>query len=193
MLTKINESKTLSKGIMAAFVASVIATGCTPASEVVNVGSVTECIENGGDFFGCQEEWDAAEQLHSQVAPQFVDKTACSESFGDECEVKRVQNDDGSFSDVFVPMMAGMMIGNMLSSSSDHSSHKVVTQPLYREKEKHPGGGYVPVNSYSTSTGTAVSPGRTNVSSNVASKVSRVSTPIARGGFGMSARGSAAS
>ena len=186
----------MTMGIMAAFITATLS-GCSePTTPVHAISSVDECLAVTGDVVQCREQWKEAQLLHKEVAPQFTSNTACSESFGDDCQSQRVQNTDGSFTDVFVPMMAGMLIGNMMSNSNIASQGREVyntrTQPLYQEKEKR-GGGYVPVNTMSTSTGSAVNKGSSFVSAKSATSVSKFSSPVSRGGFGMSARGGSAS
>lgn len=182
------QKKKLTMGIMAAFVASTILTGCEPTQSVHNVTSIDSCIAATGDYLQCQNQWDEAATLHEEVAPRFTSGDACMDSFGDGCQQTTIINADGSSSSVFLPMMAGMMIGNMMSNNG--VQHHTRTQPLYQEKERRSGGGFVPVNTLATSTGTAVSKGTTNVSVKTASTASKLSSPVtARGGFGMSARG----
>lgn len=187
------KQKKLTMGIMAAFVASTVMTGCEEAQSVHNVTSIDSCVAATGDYLQCQSDWDAAQSQHLDVAPRFVDNAACSESFGDDCQQAIVTHADGSQSSVFLPMMAGMMIGNMMSNSGGSYSH-VPPKPLYQEKERR-GGGYVPVSHLTTSNGHAVSKGTTNVSKSFASQSTSPkasSTPIARGGFGVAGRGGSA-
>lgn len=187
--------KKLTMGIMAAFVAATL-TGCEETTPVYNVTSIDECVSHTGDYLQCSNDWKAAQALNEEVAPRFTDMAFCEDSFGDQCQQKTVTNSDGSTSNVFVPMMAGMMIGNMMANNNlaaqGQAVHQTRTQPLYQEKERR-GGGYVPINTLSTSTGSAVQKGSASVSPKMASTVSKFSAPVSRGGFGMSARGGSAS
>lgn len=115
----------MTMGLMAAFVA-VTLSGCEDSVDVLAVSSVDQCLAATGDFDKCNEQWNEAQLLHKEVAPRFTDQTACSESFGDDCQVQQVTNADGSTTSMFVPLMAGMMIGNMMNNGCSSYSHTTV-------------------------------------------------------------------
>ena len=131
----------LRQGIIAAVVIMALS-GCSDEPvDVSSVTSVSDCLTQGlGNEQQCRAAWDQASQEHLREGPRFEDQNDCSEEFG-QCNRYQVQNDDGSFSDVFIPLMAGMMIGNMMSSvGSSHFYH----QPLYKRKDQQQyNGGFV--------------------------------------------------
>ena len=128
----------LRQGIIAAVVITALA-GCSDEPvDVSSVNSVSDCLVQGlGNEQQCRAAWDQASSEHLKEGPRFEAKEDCSEEFG-QCNRYQVQNDDGSFSDVFIPMMAGMMIGNMMSSSN---TRHVYHQPLYKSKDQQAYGG----------------------------------------------------
>lgn len=165
----------LRQGIIASVVIMALS-GCSDEPvDVSSVTSVSDCLTQGlGNEQQCRAAWDQASQEHLKEGPRFQDQTDCSEEFG-QCNRYQVQNDDGSFSDVFIPLMAGMMIGNMMSSVG--SSH-VYHQPLYKRKDQQQyNGGFVTAGGYSIHKGSSTIP------SSYASKPSGVGT-ISKGGLG---------
>lgn len=189
--------KVLTMGIMATFVAAALS-GCQADDkvEILSVTSVDQCIASGIDFGTCQAEWDKATSMHEDVAPKFDTAGGCYGEFGDMCQNRPVRNADGSTSNVWLPMMAGMMMGNMMSNSAHAGAyHAANTRPLYMNNaRKTPQGTYV--GGLVTPSGNMISPGASRMSSaaamssptraTVASTKSAVSS---RGGFGSSARG----
>lgn len=165
----------LRQGIIAAVVITALACCSDEPVDVSSVNSVSDCLVQGlGNEQQCRAAWDQASSEHLKEGPRFEAKEDCSEEFG-QCNRYQVQNDDGSFSDVFIPMMAGMMIGNMMSSSN---THHVYHQPLYKRKDQQAyGGGFVTAGGYTVQKGTSIIP------SSYASKPSGVGT-ISKGGLG---------
>lgn len=212
--------KVLKTGIMAAFVASVLA-GCDSndaqdtytyngaggkLEQSFSVKSVDQCIAEGaGNPKQCQEAWEQTQKAHEQTAPKFNDKSSCESSAGVECQVTRVQHSDGTWTDVFVPALAGMVIGNMLSGPKHYP------QPIYIERDRErrfvtgsgvyvpPGQGYLGSNTFNKPAASVAfsrpksytAPVRSVVSKS--GVVSSKGTVVSRsGGFGSSAKGSAA-
>lgn len=184
--------KVLTMGLMATFVAAALS-GCVQEdqAEVLSVTSVDQCIASGIDFNTCNGEWERAKSMHESVAPKFDSASSCMGEFGDMCQNRQVYNSDGTTSNVWLPMMAGMMMGNMMANNT----HPVNTRPLYMSGAKRtPHGTFV--GTLNTPSGNAVSPGVSRMSpaaaastpkpASVASTRAAVSS---RGGFGSSARG----
>jgi uncharacterized protein YgiB involved in biofilm formation len=69
----------------------------------------------------CEVAFAEAERAHSETAPRYASAELCQEEHGEGCLVE--QRNDGT--SVFLPLMAGYMIGNMMSNSRN-------AQPLYR-------------------------------------------------------------
>lgn len=214
------KKKVLTTGLMATFVAAALS-GCqqeeqidsysfsgqtaTPVisdekTESYTVGSASQCAELGaGDAATCAEAWNTAQAEHIKQAPKFQDSGSCEAQAGVSCEAQRVQHSDGSWTDVFIPAMAGMIVGNMLGNMM----HK--PQPIYYDRDRRyvtgggvpvvPGKSMASVSAFKSSphfapAGNVFSKG-TTVSKPSFSKTSSGTSKV--GGFGSSAKGSSAS
>ena len=167
----------LKHGIIAAVVITAMS-GCEPAPDasVNNVSSVDECVQNSfGTTDECKAQWDLAKDESARTGPRFEDSGDCATEFG-QCERYTINHDNGTQSSVFIPMMAGMMMGNMMASNTAH----VPTQPLYRSEEDRRNGS----SGFITASGAHVSKGTTMVNSS--SVKASGPTTISRGGFGAS-------
>lgn len=166
----------LKHGIIAAVVITAMS-GCSPEPEayVNNVSSVDECVQgNLGTDSECKAQWDMAKDENARTGPRFEDSADCATEFG-ECERYTIQHDNGTQSSVFIPMLAGMMVGNMMSGST---TGYVPTQPLYRREEDRRNGS----SGFVTASGATVSKGTTSV--RPSSVRASGPTTISRGGFG---------
>lgn len=74
----------------------------------------------------CQKSFAQAEAEHLETAPRYDDQQLCEQEHGGECAVEK--RSDGS--SIFLPLIAGYLIGNMLSGGS----RSVASQPLYKTK-----------------------------------------------------------
>lgn len=84
----------------------------------------------------CQSAFAEAEAAHEETAPRYADEQLCNEQHGGACYAQPASNGGGS---IFLPLMAGYMMGNMMGNNS--SSYK--PQPVYRTstgKYATPGG-----------------------------------------------------
>lgn len=189
-------NKVLTMGIMATFVAAALSGCAEDKVEILSVTSVDQCISSGVDFMTCQAEWDKATAMHEDVAPKFDTAGGCYGEFGDTCQNRPVRNADGSTSNVWLPMMAGMMMGNMMSNSAHAGAAYANTRPLYMNNaRKTASGSYV--GGLVTPSGNAIAPGASRMSASAAMSTptratvaSTKSAVSSRGGFGSSARGS---
>lgn len=184
----------LTAGIMAAFVAAALS-GCQAEdqAEIFSYANTDQCVANGGDYFLCQGEYEKAQAMHEEVAPKFESSYSCVQEFGSTCENRTIRNADGSQSNVWLPFMAGYMMGNMTGTNAA-LANRTPTQPLYMSGATRQGDRHV--GTYSTAAGTAVSPGKSMVNSSLvansptrATVASTKSAVSSRGGFGASARG----
>lgn len=187
--------KVMKMGLMASFV-SFASMGCQSEErvEVLTVTSVDQCISSGIDLNTCQSEWDRATSMHEDVAPKFDTAGGCYGEFGDMCQNRPVTHADGTTSNVWLPMMAGMMMGNMMSGSV-HAANQANTRPLYMNNaRKTPQGTYV--GGLVTPSGNPIAAGKSYMSKSAAMSsptratvASTKSAVSSRGGFGASARG----
>jgi uncharacterized protein YgiB involved in biofilm formation len=106
----------------------------------------------------CYADYRAAQALHPQVAPKYLNKSECENDFGSgQCEQAPQQHAGGSF---FMPMMMGYMAGQMFNrqggampnqpqqaertaagtggaaaGAAANSRSAVRTQPLYKSRD----------------------------------------------------------
>ncbi len=156
---------------------------CQPEQEVEATvfPSVEECKavadlpENDFTAEECEAGFAEAQAVHAESAPRYEDEAVCEEEHGGECVVE--QRSDGT--SIFLPLLAGYMIGNMMGGRG------MAAKPLYRTgagRYATPGGGTI----------LSGLRGKTNLraSSFAASPNTRTAAPLtrsavqSRGGFG---------
>ena len=148
--------------------------------------SVEECQAvaglDGNDFTAedCESGFAEAQAIHAESAPRYADRDVCETEHGGECVVET--RSDGT--SIFLPLLAGYMIGNMLGGRG------MAAQPLYRNSA----GRYSTPGGRTTLSGlrgsTQVRPGSfaANPSTRTAAPLSRQAVQ-SRGGFGASRTG----
>ncbi|WOI56341.1 DUF1190 domain-containing protein [Palleronia sp. LCG004] len=115
---------------------------CQPEEQVdTNVfPSLEECRaladlpENDFTPEDCAAGFEEAQAIHAESAPRYDDQALCEEEHGGECVVET--RSDGT--SIFLPLLAGYMIGNMIGGRG------MAAQPLYRTQGGRfatPGGG----------------------------------------------------
>jgi len=168
-------SKSLKLVLMSA--TALALTACDNPEEVAIFENVEQCVKQDG--FGmeaCEANLKKAEAEHIRVAPKYKSIEDCQADFGEEkCEVAPQKTSEGG--SVFMPLMMGYMMGNMLGGRSN-----VATQPLYRSKDD--------AKNFRTGDNKKVAgkTGITKVASNVAKAPSTKTSTVRRGGFGSTAR-----
>ena len=168
-------SRSLKLALMGASALTLVA--CDDPQDVAIFESVEQCVRQDG--FGmedCKANMETAKAEHVRVAPKYTSAADCEADFGTEqCETAPQKTQNGG--SVFMPLMMGYMMGNMLSGRS-----RVATQPLYRSKDDR--------KNFRTADNKKIS-GKTGISK-VSSKVARApstkTSTIRRGGFGSTAR-----
>jgi uncharacterized protein YgiB involved in biofilm formation len=88
----------------------------------------------------CRSNFAQAEAEHDRTAPRYADAALCEEQHGGECVAQPATAGGGS--SVFLPLMAGYMIGNMMGNNSGLRG----SQPLYSTS----------TGKYSTANGSAI-------------------------------------
>ncbi len=161
---------------------------CQPEEQVdaTVFPSVEECRalaalpENDFTAEDCAAGLEEAQAIHRESAPRYEDEALCEEQHGGECVVET--RSDGS--SVFLPLLAGYMIGNMLGGRG------YAAKPLYRT----PGGRFATPGGGTVLSGLR---GKTQLRPNsfAASSSTRAAAPLSRaavqsrGGFGASRTG----
>ncbi len=191
----LKRSRRVTPAIIGSVMSLSLMTGCGEKQEDASVvESIEQCVAIGQyNQVQCQELYAKAQAEHKDVAPKFESKADCEAEFGvGKCEDENGNSgetapatSDGSghttvvhHHSSFMPMMAGIMIGQSLS------------QPMYRT---YAGGSAGP---FMTNKGMVVSntTGRQKISrSVVTSRPTRTTSTLKRGGFGAMSRASMSS
>ncbi|MCQ0091688.1 DUF1190 domain-containing protein [Roseovarius sp. M141] len=100
------------------------------AAAFPDLQSCTSEATNGGLFSvqDCEAAFADAQTLHVEAAPRYDSVEVCEEQHGvGACSTEQAATPGGSGS-IFMPLLAGYLIGNMLSGRSGMSAG----QPLYK-------------------------------------------------------------
>jgi uncharacterized protein YgiB involved in biofilm formation len=171
-------------------VATLMLAGCVEESAPMMVFTdPSECSAAGlNSAEQCKTDFAAAQALHPQVAPKYLNKEECETDFGaGKCETAPQQTT--SSGSVFMPMMMGYMMGQMLNrggaggnfqtTANAGAGPNVATQPLYKSRDD---GG-----TFRTATNTAVAKGIGPVSIKPSQVKPQMGQVVRRGGFGQQA------
>jgi uncharacterized protein YgiB involved in biofilm formation len=194
-------SRSITLTIFSAATAASLA-GCdqTPPDTAVQFDTVEQCVAAGNAADTCKLGFDKALETHVENSPRYQDQGSCEAAVDvDRCVKTQVRQKDGTLADVFIPAMAGYMIGRALSPDrrSDRSYYGggYYGSPVYRSRldpnsyrglsssgsglsrldGARGGGGSVSVSRPSSGVPSVTAPSRP---SNVGT------TTISRGGFG---------
>jgi len=182
-------SKTVAIAIVGA--AAFTLAGCreekVDAATFPDLESCMAEADRGGLFTvqDCKESVAAAETLHVESAPRYDSVAVCEEQHGEgACGSEATQTQGGSGS-IFMPLMAGYLIGNMLGGRSGMSAG----QPLYKTAN----GKFTNAartSTYSSNRGSAkLGTSQFNKPATTAGKKPMTrATASSRGGFGSSSR-----
>jgi uncharacterized protein YgiB involved in biofilm formation len=168
-------SRTLTLALMSATALTLAA--CDNPEEVAVFETVEQCAtQNGFNLQACEANMKQAQAEHVRVAPKYTSAADCEADFGaEQCETSPQRTTSGG--SVFMPLMMGYMMGNMMSGRSG-----VATQPLYRSRDD--------AKNFRTGDNQKVSgkTGISKVSGQTARAPSTKTSTIKRGGFGSAAR-----
>lgn len=165
-------------GTLVMSVSLLALTACEePKVEAAIFETVKQCIANGSATpEQCEANFKEATSQHAAVAPKYASQSECQADFGTgKCEDAPFRTSSGG--SVFMPLMAGYMMGSFLGGRRSMAS-----QPLYRSASS-PGTFRTADN---RSAGTAT--GRTQVARSATTRPSVKTTTRSRGGFGSSGR-----
>lgn len=116
--------------------ASFALAGCkdeqVDAQAFPDLASCQAAATDGGLFTAdqCQQAFADAETLHVEAAPRYESLAVCEEQHGEgNCgsEAEQVQN--GGSGSIFMPLLAGYLIGSMLGRAGGGMA---ASQPMYR-------------------------------------------------------------
>lgn len=175
-------------------VATLLLAGCGEEREQAMVFSdPSECSAAAlNSAAQCEADYVAAQTLHPQVAPKYLNKEECEVDFGaGNCETAPQQTTSGG--SVFMPMMMGYMMGQMLNrggaaggnfqqpaaAGAGAAGSKIPTQPLYKSRDDR--------GTFRTATNTPVAGGIGPISLKPSQVKPQVGQVVSRGGFGQQA------
>jgi uncharacterized protein YgiB involved in biofilm formation len=136
--------------------------------------SVKQCTGLGFTEQECITNHKQAQRTHIAAAPKYTSRSDCEADFGTEkCELAPQRTTSGG--SVFMPMMAGYLMGSMLSGGGRG-------QPLYRAAGD--------ARTFRTADNKAVGStvGRTKVGKSATKSPTTKTRTMSRGGFGANAR-----
>lgn len=149
------------------------------ASAFPDLAACQQAAASGTVLFSaadCDATFQEALVEYERSAPRYDDQALCEEQHGGECVAQEGGSGGGS---IFMPLMAGYLIGNMLNGN------RAATQPLYRDgtgRFATAGGSTVLNGNRGT---TRLSPDSFRAAPAAAAPMSRASVN-ATGGFGSS-------
>lgn len=127
-------------------VATFMLAGCGEEAEQALVfNNPTECSASSlVSATQCNADYAAAQAMHPEVAPKYLDKAECETDFGvGQCETAPQRTTAGG--SVFMPMMMGYLAGQMMGRGgvsanlqqpgAAGTTSKVATQPLYKSRD----------------------------------------------------------
>lgn len=138
----------------------------------------------------CEADYVAAQTLHPQVAPKYLNKEECEVDFGaGNCETAPQQTTSGG--SVFMPMMMGYMMGQMFNRgggaaagaaqqpAAAGAASKIPTQPLYKSRDDR--------STFRTATNNPVAGGIGPITLKPSQVKPQYGQVVRRGGFGQQA------
>ncbi len=159
-------------------ISAIVLAACEePKVEGAIFNNLQQCIDDRGiPKDQCEKSYTEAQNQHASVAPKYSSEQDCQADFGaGKCERAPYRSSSGG--SIFMPMMAGYMMGSFLGRRSS-----VYSQPLYRSARDP--------KTYRTADNRSAgaTTGRTQIARSATSRPSVKSSTIRRGGFGRSAR-----
>ncbi|ACE85998.1 DUF1190 domain-containing protein [Cellvibrio japonicus] len=160
--------------------------GCGEDREqsAVVFSSPTECAQSlVVSAEQCESDYTAAQALHPQVAPKYLNKQECEADFGaGQCETAPYQTTSGG--SVFMPMMMGFLAGQLMGGANAQNlqarnQRAIPSQPLYKSRDDR--------STFRTATNQPVSKGIGPITLRPSQVQPKVGQVVRRGGFGQQA------
>ncbi len=117
-------SATIRLTLMGAAAATTLA-GCgeTPPAAPPAFTTVQDCVVGGFPEAECRSAYEEAFKAHLDRAPRFTSREDCEAKVDvDHCVQAPVRAPDGSTTSVFVPLMAGYVLGRLMSPTPQQQS-----------------------------------------------------------------------
>jgi len=110
-----------------------------PAPTSLLFATVEQCVSAGHVQSKCQASYDEALRAHREKAPRFTSQEECLKQIDvDQCVLSEVLNADGTSSWVYLPLMAGFLLGQATAERESSSGGGVGYGALYRSRD-YPG------------------------------------------------------
>ncbi|WP_099825821.1 DUF1190 domain-containing protein [Oceaniglobus indicus] len=96
-----------------------------------DLASCKAAADDGGllDRAACDEAFAEAQELHVETAPRYDSVAVCEEQHGKgNCGSEAEQVSNGGSGSIFMPLLAGYLIGNMIGGRGGMAG----SQPMYR-------------------------------------------------------------
>ncbi len=158
------------------------------AAAYPDLQSCTKAANSNGLFSAqeCEAAFSEAEALHVEAAPRYDSLAVCEEQHGEGACGSEAAAAQGGSGSIFMPLMAGYLIGNMLRGGAGMAA----SQPLYKTAK----GGFsnaTGASSFSSNSGSAKlgTSQFTKPTSTVGKAPMTRSTAMSRGGFGQTGGG----
>jgi uncharacterized protein YgiB involved in biofilm formation len=158
------------------------------AAAYPDLQSCTDAANAQGLFSSqdCKTAFAEAEALHVEAAPRYESLAVCEEQHGKEACGPEVEATQGGSGSIFLPLMAGYLMGSMLGGRSGMAAN----QPLYKTAD----GKFTNAarsSTFSGNTGAAklATSQFTRPAATVGKSPMTRATAVSRGGFGQSASG----
>ncbi|HEY9842828.1 MAG TPA: DUF1190 domain-containing protein, partial [Candidatus Obscuribacterales bacterium] len=167
-------SRRVTPAIIGSMISLTLLTGCGEEEVDANVFETVEQCAASGEYTPqeCQQYFQEAQAAQAEAAPKYENRADCEAEFGPgRCNDGPEMAVEGHSTMVhsYVPLAAGIMIGAAIS------------QPLYRTFHNNSYGSFTTANGMTVSN----APGRTRIVRSVAaSRPTRTTTTMRRGGFG---------
>lgn len=153
--------------------------------QAVVFSNPTECAQSAlVSSAQCEADYAAAQALHPQVAPKYVNKQECEVDFGaGNCETAPQQTSSGG--SVFMPMMMGFLAGQMMGGANAQNLQgaanrsNIPSQPLYKSRDDRA--------TFRTATNKPVAGGIGPITLKPSQVQPQLGQVVRRGGFGQQA------
>lgn len=162
---------------LALAIATLSFTACSSSTEEVKiVSSVSDCTTNTSlTATQCEAAYTKALAEAERTGPKYRSQAECEAEFGyQQCQQSRSNG-------IFMPLMAGFMIGNLMNNNGGYAYN-----PVYQYRNSNSSSN----NRLMTADGTVIGrPGRSsyNVSQSSLKPKPSVTRTVSRGGFGAKA------
>lgn len=129
------KSRYVSTLLLAGAAVALSACGDDAPQEVNIFSSVEACVADGRSQEACQKAFDNAIYEHAASSPRYTNLADCEKDTGEgACQSVQTQLPDGRVSDIFLPMMVGYMMAEIVDEVGDAAARRRYSRPLYADR-----------------------------------------------------------